>query len=198
MKRRWTCTTCAVTSRRLDGKATPMPEGWGDDGAGIACLSCRRESVIVTATAGRSGSEAGSARREALVRFELLRGLTIREAAKAANAPARVAEAASAELHATGQLPKAKVKPKPKPAQRPKPVKHAKARRSYPDRYPRLAAELLADPRRSNRQVAIAADLQAPSVHAARAIVGHVRRALEREGRIEKFRADPWTERRAA
>jgi hypothetical protein len=107
--RRWTCNTCGVTASFAgDQDASAQPEGWASQGGVWVCLRCRREEAM-DAAASAGDSDAKSARRRALVEFELLRDPEAADIVVARRARCSSAAVAPvrAELREKGKLPKA-------------------------------------------------------------------------------------------
>jgi predicted lipoprotein with Yx(FWY)xxD motif len=57
--RKWTCDRCGVSSSRIDGARTPLPESWARSADGLFCLTCRRERAAERAL---DAAPAGGAR----------------------------------------------------------------------------------------------------------------------------------------
>jgi hypothetical protein len=75
--RKWTCGRCGVSSSRIDGTPTPLPESWARSADGLFCLTCRRERAaeraLDAAPAGCGSDVKAKVRRAGLVEFEVRR-----------------------------------------------------------------------------------------------------------------------------
>jgi hypothetical protein len=75
--RKWTCGRCGVSSRRIDGAPTPLPESWARSADGLLCLTCRRERAaeraLEAAPAGCGSEVKTRVRRTGLIEFEVRR-----------------------------------------------------------------------------------------------------------------------------
>jgi hypothetical protein len=75
--RKWTCGRCGVSTSRIDGAATPLPESWTRSAEGLFCLTCRRERAaeagLDAAPADSSNEVRAKARRSGLLEFEVRR-----------------------------------------------------------------------------------------------------------------------------
>lgn len=194
-----TCNRCGC--RDL---GAPSP-GWARGKGGLLCLSCRREIVVERAVAGLDSKVAKvDAKRRALLRFELTRDQDrkLSEIAKPAGAPLSLARLVRDEMRAAGELrerrpeptPSAKRRSKPRRQRQPQAPKRKRGKQTVRpltlrERWPKMAATIEHDPRRSNAGIAQEFGVTPPTVR-------RVRLELEGTGRIERFRADPWTERR--
>ena len=77
MARRWTCDRCGMTTGRIDGDRSPLPESWASDVDGQFCLACRRERAAEAAQEAAPSDCDSNARaklrRAGLIEFEVLR-----------------------------------------------------------------------------------------------------------------------------
>lgn len=74
---KWTCARCGVSTSRIDGARTPLPESWVTSADGLFCLTCRRERAAEAAVEGApadcSNDVRAKARRAGLLEFEVRR-----------------------------------------------------------------------------------------------------------------------------
>jgi hypothetical protein len=74
---KWTCGRCGVSASRIDGGPTPLPESWANSGAGLFCLTCRRErageAALDAAPTDSSNDDRAKMRRSGLLEFEVRR-----------------------------------------------------------------------------------------------------------------------------
>jgi len=74
---RWTCSRCGVSTSRIDGGHTPLPQSWVTSAEGLFCLICRREraaEAAMEAAPADCGNDARvKARRSGLLEFEVRR-----------------------------------------------------------------------------------------------------------------------------
>lgn len=179
--RAWTCSSCSVTSRFLDGGGPPAR--WVRHGCTWHCLRCERERL----------RELGD---EHLVTFELKADPRRTNSAigKAAGLPVITVEHVRRRLLAEGEITsRNRPKPAQAPAQRPerqgssKPKPKPRPRPSLAELHPRVVEELRANPRRTNRAIFVASG--EPPLPSAIGIVRQLRRGLEQAGEIEVYRA---------
>lgn len=110
---KWTCEGCGVSTGRIDGAPTPLPDTWVSTAAGAFCLSCRRqragEAALEAAPEGSDRDTRAKARRAGLVEFEVRRtpDRTDGSIAKACRSSAAAVAAARRRLHmAQGPAPR--------------------------------------------------------------------------------------------
>jgi hypothetical protein len=74
---RWTCDRCGMTTSRIDGDRSPLPESWASSTDGRFCLACRRERAAEAAQeAAPSDCDShtrAKLRRAGMIEFEVLR-----------------------------------------------------------------------------------------------------------------------------
>jgi len=74
---KWTCDRCGVSTSRIGGERTTMPESWAKSADGLFCLTCRREraaeAALEAAPAGSSNDARAKMRRSGLLEFEVRR-----------------------------------------------------------------------------------------------------------------------------
>jgi hypothetical protein len=74
---KWTCDRCGVSTSRIDGKRTALPDSWASSAEGAFCLGCRRERAAEAALDSAPSDSAFDARsrlrRAALIEFEVRR-----------------------------------------------------------------------------------------------------------------------------
>jgi hypothetical protein len=75
---RWECARCGVSTGRMDGEPSQLPETWATTAGDTLCLGCRRERVgeaavdtADTAETAVSREERVKIRRRALIEFEI-------------------------------------------------------------------------------------------------------------------------------
>ena len=68
----WTCVDCAMTASYRSPRSGTTPSGWAQGPRGWLCLTCRREEVVNAVPSTRDAASR-TARRQALVEFELRR-----------------------------------------------------------------------------------------------------------------------------
>jgi transposase len=154
-RRSWECSDCRVTSRRMDGEAAPLPEGWVRDGSATRCLACERERFRAA-----DDDEATEARL-ALVEDELRRDRgDAREIARRTGASPHLVRMTRVQMRNAGELPK--------PA---RPAKAPNKPSPQVERRERVEAELRRDPERSDSEIGRAVEVTPKTV-------GRVRKAL--------------------
>jgi hypothetical protein len=74
---KWTCGRCGVSTSRIDGEHTPLPESWVKSAEGLFCLTCRRERAAEAAAEAApndcSNDVRAKMRRSGLLEFEVRR-----------------------------------------------------------------------------------------------------------------------------
>jgi len=74
---RWECARCGVSSGRIDGTRSALPENWTASGERSFCLSCSRalagEAAQESAPDGCSRDDLVRIRRRGLIEFEISR-----------------------------------------------------------------------------------------------------------------------------
>jgi hypothetical protein len=73
----WTCDRCGMTTSRIDGDRSPLPDSWAIGADGQFCLACRRERAAEAAQEAAPGNCDGNTRaklrRAGMIEFEVLR-----------------------------------------------------------------------------------------------------------------------------
>lgn len=74
---RWTCDRCGMTTSRVGGGRSPLPESWTSSADGRFCLACRRERAAEAAQEAApsdcDSSTRAKLRRAGMIEFEVRR-----------------------------------------------------------------------------------------------------------------------------
>jgi hypothetical protein len=77
LARTWTCDRCGMTTSRIDGDSSPLPESWVSSVDGQFCLACRRERAAEAAQEAApsdcDNNTRAKLRRAGMIEFEVLR-----------------------------------------------------------------------------------------------------------------------------
>ena len=173
----WRCSGCGMVVRNASGAPIPLPRSWSDE---PSCIRCQQYEM-------REGRRGAGADRTELVRFELLRGRPVSEAARTAGVQPKVAAAERRALVESGALaPSAKSEPRPKKKPSPSPAAVAAIRQqAQRDRWAKVREKA-----RARIEVALAHDSERPDkliAEACGSTKGAVKRAREGLG----LHADP-------
>jgi hypothetical protein len=73
----WTCDRCGMTTSRIDGDRSPLPQSWASSADGRFCLACRRERAAEAAQEAApndcDSNTRAKLRRAGMIEFEVLR-----------------------------------------------------------------------------------------------------------------------------